>query len=452
MKQLIIFSKLPIETTLEHQLFENVQSFFDANIAPTDISAFFITENLFNEIDEITLALRSSSAYWYHYIYTQSSSKNALIDARKSLDELPELIASTNILLDKLHIKIDSLKHEEKLLLFLYLRENKEIEPVFDTQSPKLYRYPIIDVLNSTREESSWISSLVSKDLITYTKLVDRVRLCTKCNDAHLYFVDLCPKCKSVDIKEEKILHCFACGYVEKEVLFRTDSGLRCPKCQTNLRLIGVDYDLPAAQNSCHACSHIFEEPAVVAKCTACGSSNDPDKLNVFEVHNIQSTLLGREYLLSDQKKAIFSLFSKNLKNIKMDELKLFLNWMISVNHRKNDFDFVVLKLEFINIQKFIEHYGFTRVNEMLHELSKRILELMRDTDMLSIDNEYNLWMLLPITSKVGIEQRLSNAIDGLQEHLEVKIKFNIKTIYSVNTKMDEDSSAQSIINLLQEK
>jgi len=447
-KQIIIFSSIPIKTDLDIQVYSSLSEFYKAEIAPDDINGFWVSSSFDSKIIDLSYKLRSSD-FWYHFIYSESKFSNPLIDLQITLNETVEQFQKTQILLKKLSININNLQKEEKLLLYLYLRENMEIIPLFDTSYPKLYHYPIIECLSTSKTDEDWIEVLISKELITYSRLVDRVRLCTKCNDAHLYFVDICPNCSSINIKESRILHCFTCGYVEKEGRFMTDSGLVCPKCRSSLKLIGVDYDLPAAQHSCSDCGSIFEEPKVIAKCMACHNLNNPENLNIYEVHTIQSTNMGREYLLVDQKNIVFSLFSKNLKNIKIEEFKLFLNWMISIYARKNDFAFAILLLEFSNMEKIIDFYGFTKANELLNELSHRILELLRDTDMLSMDENYNLWMLLPITSKKGIEQRLQKTIEELQQNLELHVEIHIKTLYTSNSDFSTKNDAQFLMDLV---
>jgi GGDEF domain-containing protein len=416
-----------------------------------EYKGIYITSDFNGDLDSLAYKLRSSE-FWYHPIITESSNNNQLLDDSATLEDATKIFDKTQKLISKLKMNIELFKKEEKLLLYLFLRDDLELNPIFHKDSHKLYSYPIVECFSASSKDSDWLYELVNRDFLEFAKLVDRVRLCTKCNSAHLYFVDLCQQCKSVNIKETKLLHCFTCGHVDDEKLFETPNGLVCQKCHTELKLIGVDYDIPASQFKCQECAFISEEPLVEARCMECLESNTPDKLNIYEFYKLRLTLLGREYLLSDQKKALFSIFSKNIRYIKIEEFKLFLNWIISAYKRNKDFPFVVVHLEFSNIDEIMQHYGLTQMNELFSELSKRLLELLRDTDMLSIDKDYSAWILLPTTFKKGIESRLLNAINELQTHDDVEFEMKLNTFYAVETDLGENLEVNYIMDMLKQK
>jgi GGDEF domain-containing protein len=442
LKYIAVFSNTTLNTKLSTLTFKNWEEFCSNK---EEIIGFYIDSSFSKSADILIEQIRSSEL-WYYLVFTQEPLLNRLFDGNKSLEEAHNSFESSQELLSKLKLNIKALKKEEKLLLYLYLREEYELIPQFDAEAKKLYRYPILKFLSQSSDES-WIYELTTKGLLNFSKIVDRVRLCNKCQSAHLYFVDLCPHCKSINIKESKILHCFPCGYVDEERSFQKDVGLTCPKCLTQLRLIGVDYDLPASQYKCYDCSYIFEEPTIVARCTECFNQNDPDKLDIQEFHKLKLSLQGQEYLLLDQRNIIFSMFAENLKHIKIDEFKLFLNWMISVFKRDTTFHFGVVLLKFENMNEFINYYGFTKTNEIMEELSRRILELLSETDMLSMDNEHRLWILLPTTSKKGIEERLLKAIKDLSIENGPQLSVKLKTFYTVEYPLKDISNAKILMN-----
>ena len=416
-----------------------------------DYQGFYIYDDYEGDVDVLAYKLRSSK-FWYHPIVTEFEHENQLLDDKASLHDAQKIFDNYSKLMSNLNMKIELFKKEEKLLLYMYLRENYELNPVFDESSLRLYHYPIVECLSSSPQDTAWIYELIKKDFLEFSTLVDRIRLCTKCNSGHLYFIDSCQQCKSINIKEVKLLHCFSCGYVDDESVFEKQNGLICPKCRENLKQIGVDYDIPASQYKCQECSFISEEPLVEAKCIRCKELNAPEKLNVYEFYKLRLTMLGREYLLSDQKKALFSIFSQNSRYIKIEEFKLFLNWIISAYKRNKDFPFVVVYLRFINMDEIIEYYGLTQVNKLFSELSKRLLELLRDTDMLSVDKSYGTWILLPTTSKQGIEDRLQNAIKNLQPSKGPELLIDISTFYSFKHNLDEHFEVDYIMDIVQKK
>jgi len=426
---------------------DTLDKFLDAK---DEFKGFYISNRFDGDIDALVSSFRTSTV-WYYPLLTEFENKDALLDECVDLKEAEEICDRFENIISNLKMNIELFKQEERLLLYMYLREDFSLEPVFDENSLGLYRYPIVECL-STNNDIDWVHALVKKEFLSFFTLVDRVRLCTKCDSAHLYFIDSCQKCKSINIKEVKLLHCFSCGYVDDETSFQAQDGLVCPKCRENLKLIGVDYDLPASQYKCQECAYISEEPLIEARCIRCKELNAPEKLNIYEYHKLKLTLFGREYLLSDQKKALFSIFSQNLRYIKINEFKMFLNWIISAYKRNKDFPFVVVLLEFSNMDDIIEFYGLTKMNELFSELSKRILEFLRDTDMLSVDDKYATWILLPTTSKKGIEDRLLNEIKNLQPSVGPKLEVELKTFYSAQESIDDQCEVNYIMDNLKQK
>lgn len=142
------------------------------------------------------------------------------------------------------------------------------------------YSYPLLDCLLGSESAGS-LPQLVSERLLQSEQLVDRVRLCNRCHSAHLNFVDVCPECAHIALEAKPAVHCFTCGHVDDQDAFMQQGALRCPKCVTTLRHIGVDYDRPLEKYLCLSCHARFMEAAVLARCHECGQASKPDDLVV---------------------------------------------------------------------------------------------------------------------------------------------------------------------------
>jgi len=427
--------------------FSSYETFGTAQTTP---ASFYISERHFmqNENLEIIEQIRESK-YWYLPIFTEFENDNPALDTQETVASAYKKSIQVQKLLKKSSINTDVTGKEDKLLLYLYLRENRHLIPFFDTQSPILYKYPILKYIEEDEYSIEWIADLVSRRLIASVELKDRVRLCEECGGAHIYFKDICPQCKSIKIENSRILHCFSCGEIDREYAFQTDDGLICQKCRSHLRLIGVDYDLPASQYRCSSCHHIFVEPEVIAKCINCMHTNEPNNLRAFEIYSLKLTSSGKRYLLSENNKMVFSLSLKNLQFIKIDEFKLFLNWMISVYARDKSFDFAISLVKIKNINVLIEHHGFTAVNSLIDTLSTELLKMIRDTDMLTIDENSKIWILLPTTSRKGIEARIEQIIDTQNRTLKIDMDAQVKVIYTVNKEYYSSVNADELMEIM---
>ena len=195
-----------------------------------------------------------------------------------------------------------SLYFDERVLFFLYLRDNAELQPLCDRHSPLLYRYPMVDALARDGEDAAGcLATLTRRRLLEPALLVDRTRHCRSCASAHLHFLDVCPHCSSIHIGKAASLHCFSCGQVGPERDFHDNGALVCPKCSASLRHIGVDYDRPLTQYACGSCHHVFMETSVIARCLDCGTAAEPDALDMREIATLRLAPQGRAALRAGQ-------------------------------------------------------------------------------------------------------------------------------------------------------
>ncbi len=135
-----------------------------------------------------------------------------------------------------------------------------------------------------------WLARAERRGLIERDGLVDRLRACHSCGGSHLNYVDSCPHCDSIDIEEERAIHCFTCGHVAEERSFERAERLVCPKCQTRLRHIGTDYDRPIEHGICRSCNERFIEAEIHAGCLDCGAVTPQDAL---KTRTVRSYMLG---------------------------------------------------------------------------------------------------------------------------------------------------------------
>ncbi len=289
-----------------------------------------------------------------------------------------------------------------RLLAFLYTREEKKLRPVLDPLSRGLYSYPLMDYLSGGLLESSgWIAELLEKGYIREEDLVDRIRKCPKCDGAHLNYVDVCPFCRSMDIRQVSFIHCFTCGRVGPEDSFIREGVMQCPYCGARLRHIGSDYDKPTDNYICGSCSQTFAEPEVSCRCFLCGTWSLTENLSVRTY---------REYALSD--KGILAVRSGSTEDLysvldtlnymKPEPFRHLLNWQLDLSERPPDEPFCLMIISFQNIGEVRESAGWRKVSEMMDSLTKRLRGIIRKTDISTRTSANDLLLLLPKTGKKG--------------------------------------------------
>ena len=440
---LVIFSNKKIDLLDSCKVFSSWDSFLESKIDPL---GFFIASDFSDVHIDIVKYIRSSK-WWYKFCFSEEDIGNQLLDGQVNLVQAIDRCKLAEEKLKKLTFSLDTLASSEKLLVYLFLRDNFEIFPEFKPDAKMLYTYPIIECLSEDKNDIDWYKELIRRNVLKYNKLVDRVRLCNKCSSAHIYFVDVCPNCKSLDIKRTRMIHCFECGYIGSQEEFSKGYDQICPKCSAHLKHIGVDYDLPTAQYSCNNCGFIFDEPETIYRCITCGEQGNPDRLMVQEFYSIIMTLYGHEWLLLEQKKIVFSILNESFKYVSLEYFQLVLSWFIKLYRRDNNFAFALLLLKLQNIEEIIEYYGISKSLDIYRELAKRISEILRNTDIVCRDDKYKLWIFMPATYKKGVCKRISETLESIQPNNDVKIKLLTNVIYS--SELIDESNAETLMKQL---
>lgn len=172
---------------------------------------------------------------------------------------------------------------EALVLAYLWLLPERRLHVSKYASDPQVYRHDLLSLWNPGGERT-WIDRAERRGLIERDKLVDRLRHCATCGSAHLNYIDSCPQCADIDIREEISIHCFACGHVAEQDRFRRQQKLVCPKCNAALKHIGTDYDRPIETHRCLSCRHSFIEADVRAACLDCGAAHAPHDLIVRNI------------------------------------------------------------------------------------------------------------------------------------------------------------------------
>lgn len=378
------------------------------------------------EQNKAVLHIRRSQ-HWANPVYTDdATNKNSLLDGNKTLVDAMNSALRTHDLLISLKLDPRALQTDEKIMLYQYIREQSELQPVLDRFSKRLYRYPVIDVLSQTEKSADIVLvDLLKRQTLIPRTLLDRTRECPHCGSAHPHFIDICPQCESIEIHKTAALHCFTCGHVGPETNFQTPSGMLCPQCNTRLRHIGVDYDRPLTQYACQNCHHIFIEPKITSHCLDCGAENLPEQLIPQDISTLVLSVQGRMLLRSGALDESFT----NVKTSNFVVSAYFrqtIAWSLTIQERHPDIGFGLLLFNIQNAQEIIEQIGALRAYALFDEISLRISELQRDSDLATRFGEYGLWIFLPMSSAEGFAKRLKSIFSTInipqQPNIHVEI------------------------------
>lgn len=179
------------------------------------------------------------------------------------------------------------------LLQFLYTRA-ADLAPMLAPDSPWAYRYPLAESLlgAETAAVVDVLDDLTEHSLMT-SKPLDRMFLCPDCGGYRVLVKEFCSQCHSPDVCTEDSIQHVSCGYVGPEREFIGSGYAKCPKCNTPLRHIGVEYKRPGRILLCEGCGHWAADPELRAWCIDCNRYHTPEQLNTAHIGRYALTAEG---------------------------------------------------------------------------------------------------------------------------------------------------------------
>jgi hypothetical protein len=149
------------------------------------------------------------------------------------------------------------------------------VAPVADPNARHGYSYALLD------DDAERDLIILARHSCLEARFFERVSLCPKCDSHHLNVREICPGCRRAHLTNDGLLHHFRCGYVgiPSEFSPAPDGSYLCPKCNSKMYHLGVQYDRLGRAFVCRGCGLISENPPVEAVCLSCGAHTPADDL-----------------------------------------------------------------------------------------------------------------------------------------------------------------------------
>jgi ribosomal protein S27E len=148
------------------------------------------------------------------------------------------------------------------------------IEASFAPDTAAAIDYPLLGRSAATQQR---LERLASLDLLRRRHFI-RTNACGRCGSARLLAYEACPGCGSSDLADERIVHHYRCGCQEPESHFIRGRQLLCPKCNRELRHLGMDYGRPGTIVHCRSCGATNAEPDPCFTCLDCVATAPADQ------------------------------------------------------------------------------------------------------------------------------------------------------------------------------
>ncbi len=318
--------------------------------------------------------------------------------SEKDLPEMKQIV--WDIFLKTTEIEdVLSLSYEaqiiKRVLNYFYTRGINEIYCTKSTFSNYGYVYPMLNAILKEDGESKGLDLLEwaeQEGLIT-GKFHERIYLCNKCSGGFLSFREVCPSCHSSDSNTEDLVHHFPCAYIGPMSDFEDQykNELNCPKCNKNLRHIGVDYDKPSVIHHCNQCKADFQDLLVHAKCICCGVDTEvqfliPKKVKKYEIMKKGKLAAISGILASESQKIIPNM-------IRFDTFKIMLQHEIYKVKYYKESALLLSGIHLNNLYELQQKIGRHAYDRLIHDLLTEVKNMLKSIDLVSIDNDDTLFI-----------------------------------------------------------
>ena len=178
-----------------------------------------------------------------------------------------------------------------RFLQYIYSR-NIILKPKLSRWAQSGYAYPFVYSFIKKKDDTLILKLLnqLADDGYVKSRVQDKTHGCPSCNSGMLSYRECCPKCKSADLRSSDLIHHFVCANIGPEEDYKVGNDLICPKCDKELRHIGIDYDKPSSMYTCNVCDHEFQHAEVKALCIDCGNDNELSQLGEQVIYTYEIT------------------------------------------------------------------------------------------------------------------------------------------------------------------
>lgn len=184
-------------------------------------------------------------------------------------------------------------RRELDFLRFVHTRDLEELVPHIGASFDTAFHLPVAESLLELPALEAWetLEELREKGIFE-GPLEERVFLCRTCGGSRILLREVCPKCQVPSLVTEQTIHHFPCAHVGPRESFEQEGRLVCPKCQGELRHIGVDYDRPEAEQRCERCGEHWLEGTVQGRCLGCDARFTPEEARLIDLRRLRATPL----------------------------------------------------------------------------------------------------------------------------------------------------------------
>lgn len=267
--------------------------------------------------------------------------------------------------------------------------------------------FALLDILGQLQQERMLEGEFVS-----------HLYQCSQCECAFLNFLETCMDCGAARLDVDDLTHHFQCAYTAPHEDFQQGGRLICPKCEDELRQLGVDYEKPSLVYTCRECHNVFQEPGVQTVCFQCGHQAGPEEQLEREICAFRVTAQGTNAARHGLEPAFLSRLRRETRVLSWDTFQIILEGEWSRIHRYENTQSSLLLMKLEGIEQLQSQLG-PQAERVLQDLVEAFEQAVRDSDYLSVCQETIFAFLLTETDREGGQLAGQRLADNIKTVLE---------------------------------
>jgi len=342
---------------------------------------------------------------------------------------------------------------ELRVLRFMGTRTH-EFTPQRTIENSDGFVYPKLSPLldresRSGGGELAQVLSVLEERRLLNGEFVMQQHACRNCGSAFLNFEEICPHCGASDLDGDDLVHHFRCAFTGALNEYKKEQGkLVCPKCDRQLKQIGVDYDKPSVVYTCRRCHEQSQDPDVQSTCYRCEHTNSPEQQVEREIKKYEVTALGKETAVYGLSDSLLSILERESRVLDYATFQLIVESEAARIERYQRSTSSLLMVRIAGLNRLRMELG-ERSEEVVEEIATAFDNTLRSSDYLSARDESLYLFLLTETDQSGARragERLENNIEGvLDQNLQHPPELNI-AVQPLRPDIDLDGLAERFL------
>lgn len=294
-----------------------------------------------------------------------------------------------------------SLYRDAWLALALAFTREQTIEASWAPESTHLVKY---DLLTGLPHIDDALEEMVRQGLLGRI-FFERTHQCSHCQSRRVIVREECQKCHSSNLREEPLVHHYACSHQAPKSEFLSDGRLLCPKCHDRLRHYSVDYDASGTIIICESCSHSAGDAEIGFVCMDCHGHTSAIDARTNDLHHYTLTQQGISAVVAGVMPSSLVL-DNTPEAARVISYYEFRRTVIREMRRSRRYSRTITNVMVVDIKvpsDRIEQLGLASMGALYQQLTDVMAENLRECDVLAL-NGHQIYLLLPETPTENLD------------------------------------------------